>query len=429
VRSVLDFLLRNWPLRLAAIGLATVLYAGVALSGNTRTWPGQVPIEVLNPPAGGSLLELPGSVSNIRYRAPLDVAGQLTTGSFRASVDLSNMRPTAGGEPVVVPVELLPLDPRVEIVGYTPEAVNIRMDEVVSRTFPVTVDRGVVPEGLVVGPPQVQPPTVLIRGASSRVGSIHDVVARVAIDASGLNVDQQSDVEVLDETGSQVAGVDVTPERVQVRMDVAQEQGYATVPVVPVLTGDPAEGHEVTGVSTNPRTVTVSGEAPAVQRLSSVRTRPVDLAGRDQGFSEEVGLEVPAEVTVIGDATVVVAVELADPEVSRTFQVGVSLQGARPDRTYLLSTPSVNVTVRGPRSLVDGLRPGAIRVRAPVGRLSPGPHEVELNATAPDELTVDAVAPARIDVRVSPATPAPPATPTPSVAPDAPVASPVAGGG
>jgi YbbR domain-containing protein len=274
----------------------------------------------------------------------------------------------------------------------------------------------------------VQPPTVLVRGASSRVGSIHDVVARVAIDASGLNVDQQADVEVLDESGSLVAGVEVTPERVQVRMDVAQEQGYATVPVVPVLTGNPAQAHEVTGVTVNPRSVTVSGEAPAVQRLSSVPTRPIDLAGRDESFSERVELEVPAEVTVIGEASAIVDVELSEPEVSRTMQVGVSLQGARPDRTYLLSTPSVNVTVRGPKSVVDGLRPGGIRVRAPVGRLGPGPHEVELNASGPDAVTIDAVAPARIEVRVAQATPAPPAT-SPAPPPNAATASPVAGGG
>ncbi len=63
VRRLLDFVLRNWPLKLAAIGLATVLYAGVTLSGNERTWPGAVPIEVLDPPPGAAVLDLPGSVT------------------------------------------------------------------------------------------------------------------------------------------------------------------------------------------------------------------------------------------------------------------------------------------------------------------------------------------------------------------------------
>ena len=89
-------LLGNWPVKLAAVGLAVVLYAGVALSENTRTWDGPVPIEVLRSPAGGALLEQPGSVTTIRYRAPIEATGQLTGGSFRASIDLSARRAARG---------------------------------------------------------------------------------------------------------------------------------------------------------------------------------------------------------------------------------------------------------------------------------------------------------------------------------------------
>ncbi len=104
VKRALDFILRNWPLKLAALGLATVLYAGVTLSGNERTWPGEVPIEVLDPPSGAAVLDLPGSVTSIRYRAPIEAATQLTNGSFLASIDLGNVTPTAGGPPVPVTV-------------------------------------------------------------------------------------------------------------------------------------------------------------------------------------------------------------------------------------------------------------------------------------------------------------------------------------
>ena len=45
VRLVLAFILRNWPLKLGAVFLATVLYAGLVLAQNTRTFPARVPIE------------------------------------------------------------------------------------------------------------------------------------------------------------------------------------------------------------------------------------------------------------------------------------------------------------------------------------------------------------------------------------------------
>ena len=151
-----------------------------------------------------------------------------------------------------MPVELVPIDARVEIVDYSPRVVNVRVDEVVSRTLPVTVERGGVPEGLVLGPTQVTPSSVSVRGASSRLNSVHSVTARVAIDGSGLNVDQEVDLDALDETGNLVAGVQLDPQRVLVRIDVARQLAYATLPVVPVLTGDPAPGMGVTSVTVDP---------------------------------------------------------------------------------------------------------------------------------------------------------------------------------
>ena len=279
MRRLLDFLLRNWPLKLAAIGLAVVLYAGVTLSGNERTWPGSVAIEVLDPPPGAAVLDLPGSVTMIRYRAPIEASSQLTTGSFLASIDLADVTPAAGGPPVPVDVRVTAIDPRVQVIDFTPRSVNVRVDQVVSRPMSVTVDRGTVPEGLTLGAPQVSPPTVVVRGASSRVAAVQSVVARVAIDASGLNVDQDVDLEAIDETGAPVPGVEVIPQRVHVSIDVARELAYATLPVVPVIHGAPAAGYRVSSVRADPQTLTVSGEAAAVERLSSISTQPLDISG------------------------------------------------------------------------------------------------------------------------------------------------------
>ena len=84
MRRFLEAILSDWPLKLGALGLATALYIGLSVSQNVRTWPGQVPIEVLDPPRGAAVLDLPGSVSGIEYRAPLDAAVTLANGSFLA---------------------------------------------------------------------------------------------------------------------------------------------------------------------------------------------------------------------------------------------------------------------------------------------------------------------------------------------------------
>ena len=101
----------NWPLKLAAIALATVLYAGLALSQNARVWPGRVPIETVNQPTGAFLLENLGDVTTIRYYAPADVAARISSGDFQALVDLSSVTPAPGGAPVSVPVQVIAARP------------------------------------------------------------------------------------------------------------------------------------------------------------------------------------------------------------------------------------------------------------------------------------------------------------------------------
>ena len=51
------FLVRNWPLKLAAIVLATALYSGLVLSQNARLWPNPVPIRAENQPENAFLLD------------------------------------------------------------------------------------------------------------------------------------------------------------------------------------------------------------------------------------------------------------------------------------------------------------------------------------------------------------------------------------
>jgi YbbR domain-containing protein len=425
MRRLFDAVLSDWPLKLGALGLATALYVGLSLSENVRTWPGQVPIEVLDPPRGAAVLDLPGTVSEIRYRAPLDAAVTLANGSFLASIDLSDIVPTAGGDPVPVPVRVIALDPRVQVVGFTPQSVNVRLDTLVTRPMIITVDRGTVPPGLALGPPVVSPASAVLRGASSRVAAVVEVVARVAVDASGLNIDQDVDIAAIDETGAPVPGVEVLPERAHVSIDVARELAYATLPVVPVVTGNPAPGYRLAAVAAAPTTLTVSGEASAITALTSVDTQPLDITGLTDSLEASVEVALPPDVSLVGEDTVQIQVTI-EPEVgSRTWQVGVRLDGARRAREYALSASTVQVTFGGPIPVLDSLDPATIVAAVEVGELSVGTHEVNVTVTPIEGLDLLEVAPAAIRVEVSrgsTGSPQPTVVPGASIAPAASVA-------
>lgn len=400
MRRLRTLVVGNWPLKLGAIALATVLYGGVALSENTRTWKGPVPIEVLNAPSGGALLDLPGAVTDIEYRAPIEVANQLTAGSFRASIDLSGVEPRVGAEPMEVPVRVLPTDPRVRIVDFSPRGALIRLDEVVTRGMPVTIETGPVPEGLDLGPVVVEPDRVRIRGASSRVANVRSVEGHIGLDGSGLNIDRDVPVEAFDELGALVPGVELDPPAVRVRADVARQLAYATLPVVPELVGEPAGDIRVETVSVSPRTVTVSGEEPVIRGLEAIGTEPVDISGAEEELGLEIAFVLPDEVTVLGEPSATVTITFGPADGSRAFEVGTALIGTRADRTYLLEDPSVRVVAAGPVAGLDAVDISQLIAEVPVAGLEVGDHAVEPIVRLPDGLAIARIVPGQVRVTV-----------------------------
>lgn len=394
-----SFLLRNWPLKLGAVLLASVLYSGLVLSQNVRTFSGPVQIEALRQPPGvARLTELP-AVTEIRYRAPLDVI--VSPASFSATADLSRAEPRAGGEPVTVPVTVLALDSRVVVVGYEPSAIQVHLDPVESRSFTVQHDTGSVPEGLTIGPPQIEPQSVSVRGPSTRVAAIRSVIARVSIDASALNVDQEVDLAAFDEQGNLVTNVDIEPPRARVRIAVARQLANRTLPVVARLSGDLAQGLRLVDIEVTPPAVTVSGDSSIVTVLDGAHTLPIDLTGRTRDFEVDVPLELPEGVIAIGPTEVRVSVTLVEEAVSRSFQVGLAVNGARPGFDYELGTSHLNVSLGGPVSAIEAIDAAALTASLQVATLSPGRHLLPAAFVPPPGTQLLSSSPAQVLVVVA----------------------------
>ena len=407
MRRVADFLFRNWPLRLGAILLATVLYTGLVLGQNVRTWTGTVPVDAIRLPAGVALLNQVEPVTTIRYRAPLDI-GVLSPDSFRATVDLSDVPAEPGGPPRAVTITLIALSQRVQIVDFQPREVQVQLDPVTEREVPVTVSLGSVAEGLNVGPPQTEPSSVTLRGASSRVDNVSQVVARVSIDASALNIDREIELIAVDGNGNQVPNVEIDPERARVRIAVARELANRTLPVVPQLTGTPAFGYRISRVTVEPLVVTVSGEAATVIGLEVAPTLPIDVEGRTTDLEASIGLALPPGVSVSGSDQVRVMITIEQELGSETFPVAIQLVGAQPGLIYVLGTSlpdglRADVVLGGPLLLLDGVNAAALLATADLSGLGAGTHDVILVLTPPEGLEVVDIVPQTLTIEVQPA--------------------------
>jgi YbbR domain-containing protein len=289
----------------------------------------------------------------------------------------------------------------VRVVGYDPPGVTIRVDEVVSRTLPVDVDHGPLPDGIELGPLTIEPNQALVRGASSRLQNVRSVEGRFVVDASGINIDQDVTLEALDEVGAIVPGVEVDPQTARVQADVARQLAYATLPVLPELVGEPARGRRVDNVTVLPATVTVSGENPALRGLEHLATEALDISGQSVELVAEVPLALPDEVSATGEDSVSIIVTFTEAVGSRSYEIGTALTGAQPEFSYRVEQPALSVVVQGPVTQLDELSIEELSVEIAVADLEVGDNEVMPIVRTPRGIELVRVDPETVRVTVA----------------------------
>ncbi|HEY7523067.1 MAG TPA: CdaR family protein [Candidatus Limnocylindrales bacterium] len=407
MRRAIGFLLRNWPLKLAAILLATLLYSGFVLSQSTSTWTGSVPITVRGEGEDVRLLTNVGDVDRIRYVGP--PTARVDSSTFEASIDVSGVEPT--GEPRSVRVEVRSNDPQITVLSVEPARINVALARVTSKQVRVVVRPGVVPPGLQIGDLVADPAMVAVRGAEPDLDKVVEVQARVQVEPSGLDVDRDTELIPVDSLGEEVLSVNVSPATARVTIDVFSDSDTKTLPVVPTIVGTPASGFEVASIVVAPSVLSVSGAAAMLSSLVAVDTEPVSITGISQNLRAEVGLQLPDGASPITIRQVTVTVTLRRVTETRTYSAGIVFQDARSDRVYALSTDHVLVTVGGAPADLDRIVGQELVVTADVGDLEPGQHVVTVEPVLPAGVALVSLNPSSVTVTISV-----PPTPTPSAA-------------
>lgn len=407
---VLRLLFNNWPLKLAAIVLATMLYAGLVVSQSAQELFGSVKVEPLNQPSNAVLSRLPPPVTRIRYISLVDPSARASADSFQATIDLARVDQRVGS--TYVPINVESVDPRFRVLDYDPQGVNVQLDPLMTKDVRVEVQQGTIPTGLEVRPPVISPETVTVSGPASVVGRVVSARADVVIEPSGLDVDRDVDLIPVDVLGDRVTPVDVEPSSAHVQIAVFSDSRTRPVPVRPIVIGNPADGFEVKSVTVDPLVVTVEGEGDELASVTQAETEPISLSGATEAIVKEVQLVLPAGVLPFGgDTTVTVTVELRPIAGTRTFDAGIRLVGARSDLDYDLSIGHAQATVGGSVGDLDRLAAAEFTLLAEVGGLGPGVHQVTLEANLPVGLSLVGVDPREVTLTVAAGSASPSAAP------------------
>lgn len=361
MKGIIKWLRVNLPTLIISLLLALIVWVIASQQRNPaqqRNFLSPIPIEVIEPETGLVVTNgLPSNVTRVTLFLQDDVWRELSTESFNAQLDLSDLGPGTH----TVPVEISGPD-RVNILGTRPQSVEVEIDEFVLDDRPIDVVLNGEPAvGFRLEDPIIEPRVVTLTGPASLVNQV--ATAQVVVDlGDGARQDYSETLPVvlIDEDGDPINAedVDVFPSDARVSIGVEQEPGFIEVSVQPAFTaGRPAQGFNLRGVTPIPATVTLQGPPSELENIDQVLTELIDLTNLTEDQRLEVGLQIPPGVEVVNGSTVEVVVNIEPVLISREVTVPVEVVGLEEGVTADISAETLTVILFGPQNDLEALTP------------------------------------------------------------------------
>lgn len=415
---MIDTLRQLWN-NLSSIVLALLLAVAVWIAATLQADPfavrefAAIPVTPVNQPEETVLFEGDTVRVNVEARAPQSVLADLAATDFTATMDLSALQP---GIAASISISVTCNSEAVRIQSYTPQQETVRIEALGSMNLPVQIEReGQAATGYLSVRPVAVPGEVSIYGPEPFLAQVESVTGSIDVSGAREDIVERVSVSPRDADGRLVAGVQWTPEQVEVRVGVRKRVGYKPdVEVVPDVRGDPAPGYRRGSVSVEPSTVTLSGPSQILNDLPGfVKTLPISITGATEILTERTPLTMPTSVVVVGVNFVTVTVDVLPILSSKTMTSVIDVQGLSQGWIATLSPNEVDVILEGPDTLLPQLTPDDIQVFVNLFGLGLGVHRVEPIVLYPDGVTVVSVIPETIEVVIAlPPTATPPPTTT-----------------
>jgi len=399
--------------------LALILAIGVWVAAvnasdpdQESTYPEPIPLEVVGQ---GTDLLITNDFSKqieVTLRAPLSIWRQLNTEEdyIHAILDLSGLD---AGTYTLKPQIQIGIQPTKLIVA-SPSSVEIVLEEFVSKEFPVQLDLSVEPAvGYQAGSPALSVSDVEVSGAKSLVEEVALVQATYSAQDVNEDVDVSLDLEAIDEEGQPVTGVSLAPEKVNLALPMSQQGGYRDVAVKVTVTGQVENLYRLTNISVFPPVVTLySSDSTLMNQLSgTIETEPLNIEGVSEDISVRLKLNLPENVLPVGDQSVLVEASVEPILGSRTVSdQEIDIINLDPSLSAILSSPTVDVIVSGPLTILDQLGADELRVVVDADELTLGEYQLTpMVEILNPEIQVESILPESIEIVIQEA---PVVTPT-----------------
>ncbi len=416
--------LNNWPIKLVALGLSLLLWAGlitqdptlmreksfsnvnVSVSGmETAKRNGFIVVSDLS-----ALLEdvdMQVSVPQMQYQ-------NVTAANYNVRLDLSRIK-QAGTQSLRI--STTSTSSYGSVTELNPSSVEIEVEPYITRyRIPARVTTvGTVPEGFHASTATLDPPLVAVSGPQSLVDRI--VCAEVVVELGNLperegRISQALPFTLLDANNNAVVSdlLEVTSESVLVDSVIVEQRLYSTkeIPLcdLGLVRGTPAAGYEIKSTSVTPTSITVAGEADELEELNLLYADSyVDVTGLSETINGPVRIRYPSELSYMSSTACTVVVEIGPIITDRTFSdIRLGVENVERGFTASLGTKMGSVTITGPQLWINSLGKNHVTLYVDASGLQAGVYDLpvlcRISGNLPESYSID-VLPETIEVTIT----------------------------
>ncbi len=402
--KILQWIRENLASLVLSILLALVIWVSAVTSANPNVEADlAVPLVVKGMASDITLItEVPANV-NLTVLAPESVIEAVQQENIiTAQVDLTDLDAGTYRFPVLIniPEEIRPI----RVIEQTPTQLQLALGQLISTEKNIKIDvEGEPAVGYKIGSLEWDRSSVTISGREDLIQQVDSVIATLDISDASENVTRELTLVAQDEMGNPVTNIDLSPETVRVNQVIDLQGGYRNVAVNVVTQGLVEPGYRFTSITPAPPTVMVFSENPQlVEQLPGyINTNPLDLTGVDGYLETILELDLPDGVTVVGDPTVLVQVNITPLETNISVSREIEVIGLLPGLSAEVSPPQVSVRVSGPVPVLDNLTERDIRVIVDLTNIDVGVHTVEPTVEIlPSEVELEDISPVEVEVKI-----------------------------
>lgn len=200
-------------------------------------------------------------------------------------------------------------------VSAYPSNINVKLEAMSGKRLPVEVKLvSSPPLGFSYGIPEVTPESVSITGKAAEVAKVKRTIVSLPEQISSSGIDDYFKVIPIDIKGNFVKGVDLSPDKIRLKMKLVEVPATKAVIVSPTVVGDPKYPAKVTKVTVNPSSITLEGKPSSLVGVSTITTDKISVDGASGDVSQEITLHEPPGVHVVGAPKVKITVYISAKE-------------------------------------------------------------------------------------------------------------------